>query len=147
MDAISLPCFLSCFISLVFGPAVNSSQVKKYTQAPALTFIPNNAAIKKNGALEKMSLGNMVKYVGFNAIMFPPGKAPLGPKALLKMKAGTSMKTQEGGIMVKVSAPGKTPIKLRGKKPVVANVIKTDLFTSSTLVAMGIDDIMTPSDM
>lgn len=89
-------------ILFIFLVSVNNSQVKKYMSNPALTFIPSNKAIKSNGALEKLKLADMVKYVGFHAVLFPKGKAPIGPKALLALPAGTQLKTQEGGVITKV---------------------------------------------
>ena len=71
-------------------------------QHPALIFIPTNKALRANKALEKLPLSSLTKYVGFHAVLFPAGKAPLGRKGVLAMKAGTVMRTQQGGLITKV---------------------------------------------
>ena len=126
---------------------LNSSNIKKYSQQPAVLLIPTNDAIKNNPTFQKLKLSQMLKVVGFHAILFKAGAAPIGAKALVKLPAGITIKTQQGDVITKVSAPGKVPAKLRGKKPTVVNVIQADLFASSTLNAMGIDGIMTPPSM
>ena len=72
-------------------------------------------------------------------LILPPSSNPFSPPL--------PPRPPSYGSFVQVSAPGKTPVRLRGKKPVVVSVINADLFASSTLNAMGIDGVMTPSNM